>query len=82
MKTSEGKAKERLRNSASEMREIMRQRGDLFVAEGIGDIGHGRAGAAGSHARFVIVQRLDQIFLALPSEPGHRFRARVCIGMA
>ena len=34
----------------SHMREIMRERADLFVAERIGDIRHGRPGAAGSRA--------------------------------
>jgi hypothetical protein len=32
------------------MREIMRQRGDFLFAQGVGDIGHGGAGAAGSRA--------------------------------
>jgi hypothetical protein len=35
---------------ALEMRQIMRERFDFLVAQGIGDIGHGGAGAAGPHA--------------------------------
>ena len=57
-------------SSISEMREIMRQRGDLFLAQGIGDVGHRSPRAAGSRARFVVVQRLDQIFLALAGKTG------------
>ena len=64
------------------MREIMRQRGDFFVAEGIGDIRHRGAGAAGSYARLVFVQRLDQKFLALAGETGDRLGARERIAMA
>ena len=35
---------------ASQMRQIMRERFDLFFAQGIGDIGHRGPAAAGSHA--------------------------------
>ena len=64
------------------MREIMRQRGDFFVAEGVGDFRHRRPGAAGSHARFIIVQRLDQVFLALAGEAGNGLGSGKRIGVA
>ena len=64
------------------MREIMRERLDFLVAEGIGDIRHRRPGAAGSHARFVVVQRLDQIFLALAGEPATAFVPAKRVGVA
>ena len=70
------------RASPSEMREIMRQRGDFLVAQGIGDIRHRGPGAAGSHARFVVVQRLDQIFLALAGDAGDGFGAGKRVGVA
>ena len=66
----------------SQMREIMRERGDFLFAQGVGDVGHRRPGAAGSHARFVVMQRLDQIFLALAGEPRHRLRSRIAVGVA
>ena len=37
--------------------------------------------AAGAHARFVIHQRLHQIFLALAGDAGHRLGAGVAIGV-
>src|SRR6266404_1738310 len=63
----------------SQMREIMRQRLDLFLAEGKGDIGHRRHRAAGPHARFVIAQRLHEIFLALPGDAAHPLGAAMGI---
>ena len=64
------------------MREIMRERLDLFLAEGKGDIRHRRHAAAGPHARFVIVQRLDEIFLALAGDAGNRLGAGITIRVA
>ncbi len=64
------------------MREIMRERVDFLLAQGIGDIGHRRHGAAGAHARFVVVQRLDQIFLALAGDARNRLCSGVAIGVA
>ena len=68
--------------SAHKMREIMRERLDLFLAEGKGDIRHRRHGAAGPHARFVIPQRLHEIFLALAGDAGDPLGAGVAIGVA
>jgi len=64
------------------MREVVRQRGDFLFAEGIGDIRHRRPSAAGTHARFVVVQRLHQIFLALTGNTRHRLGSGECVGMA
>jgi hypothetical protein len=64
------------------MREIVRQRGDFLVAEGIGHVSHRRSGAAGPNTRFVVVQSLQQIFLALAGDAGDRLRSRKCIGVA
>jgi len=55
---------------------------DLFRAEGIGDVGHRRLASARTHARFVIVQRLEQIFLALARDARDRLGAGVSIGVA
>ena len=63
------------------MREVMRQRSDFFLAEGIGDIGHRGHAAARSHARFVIMQSLEQIFLALAGNAGDSFGAGKGIGV-
>ena len=65
-----------------QMREIVRQRFDLFFAERKGDIRHRRHGATGSYARFVIAQRLDEIFLALACDTGDRLGAGIGIGVA
>ena len=64
------------------MRQIMRERLDLFFAQGIGDVGHRRLAAAGPHARFVVVQRLQQIFLALAGDARDRLGAGEVIGVA
>ena len=64
------------------MREVMRQRLDFLFAEGIGDIGHRRHGAAGPHARLVVVQRLQQIVLALAGDARHRLGAGIAVGVA
>ncbi len=64
------------------MREIMRERLDLFLAEGKGDIGHRRHGAAGPHAGFIVAQRLNEIFLALAGDAGNRLGAGVGIHVA
>jgi IS30 family transposase len=64
-----------------EMREVMRQRFDFLVAQRIRDIRHRSAGAAGARAGLVVMQRLDQIFLALAGDAGNGFRSRVCIGV-
>ena len=60
----------------------MRERFDLFLAEGKGDIGHRRHRTASPHARFVIPQRLHQIFLALAGDAGDRLGARIGICVA
>ena len=65
-----------------QMREIVRQRFDLFFAERKGDIRHRRHGAAGSHACLVIAQRLDEIFLALAGDAGDRLGTGIGIGVA
>src|SRR5689334_1540008 len=52
-------------NNQLQMRQVMRERGDLLLAEGIGDISHRRLPAADALAGFVVVQRLDEVFLAL-----------------
>src|SRR5258706_10967097 len=64
-----------------QMREIMRQGFDFLLAQGIGDIRHCRHAAAGSHAGLVVVQRLEQIFLALPRNAGDGFRSGKAIGV-
>ena len=64
------------------MREIMRKRFDLLLAEGKGDIGHRRHGAAGAYARFVILQRLHEILLALAGDAGDRLGTGIGIGVA
>src|SRR5436305_6169988 len=66
---------------SSQMRQVMRKRGDFLLAEGICDIGHRRAGAPGPDARLVVVERLDQIFLALAGEPGNRFGPGIAVGV-
>ena len=63
------------------MRQIMRQCFDLFLVQRIGDIGHRRHAAARAHAGFVIVQRLNQILLALAGDARNRFGPRIGIGM-
>ena len=55
-----------------QMREIVRERLDLFLAEGVGHIRHCRHRTAGPHARFVIVQRLHEVLLALADRFGVR----------
>ena len=60
----------------------MRERLDLFLAEGKGHIRHRRHRTAGPHARFVIVQRLHEIFLALAGDAGDRLGAGVGIHVA
>ena len=64
------------------MRQIMRERRDLLFAQGIGDIRHRGLAAAGAHAGFVVVQRLEQIFLALAGDAGDRLGAGVAVGVA
>ena len=64
------------------MREIMRERVDLFFAERKGDIGHRRLAAAGAHAGLVVVQRLQQIFLALAGDARDRLGAGISVGVA
>jgi hypothetical protein len=64
------------------MREIMRQGVDFLFAQRIGDIRHRRHAAAGSHARLVVMQRLEQVFLALARNAGNGFRSRISIGVA
>ena len=49
----------------SEVREIMRERFDFLFAQGVGDVGHDSLAAADTRAGFVVVQRLQQIILAL-----------------
>src|SRR3977135_628325 len=66
----------------SQMREIMRQCFDFLLAQGIGDIRHRRHAAAGSRARLVIMQLLEQIFLALARNAGDGLGAGKCIGVA
>src|SRR5258705_4859 len=68
-----GVSKDGATESSLQMREVMRERGDLFFAQGIGDLGHRRLAAAGPQACFVVVQRLDQIILALTGDARHRF---------
>jgi hypothetical protein len=64
------------------MREIMCERDDFLFAQGIGDLRHRRHAAAGPRARLVVVQRLEQVILALAGEAGNRACARIRIGMA
>ena len=64
------------------MRQIMRERFDLFLAERKGHIRHRRHGATGPYARFIIPQRLHEIFLALAGDAGDRLGAGVGIGVA
>ena len=59
----------------------MCERFDFIVAQRIGDVGHHRL-AAGTHARFVIAQRLQKIILALGGEAGHRLGTSKIVGMA
>ena len=66
----------------SQMREIVRQGFDFLFAQGIGDIRHRRHAAAGSHARLVIMQRLEQVFLALAGNAGDGLGAGKGIGVA
>src|SRR5258705_9726897 len=66
----------------SEMREVMRQRFDLFLAQGVGHIRHRRHGAAGSYARLVVTQSLDEVFLALAGDAGDGLGTGIGIGMA
>ena len=66
----------------SQMREIMRERGDLLLAQRLRHISHCRLRTTGTHTGFVIMQRLDQIFLALTGEPRHGLGADICIRVA
>src|SRR5450631_798723 len=68
-----GKRRSKLRRMSgavapSHMRQIVRERVDFLIAEGKGDVRHRRAGAADPLARLVVMQRLDQIFLALAGQ--------------
>src|SRR5438874_12286747 len=65
-----------------QIREVMRERGDLFFAQGVGDVGHGGAGTADALTRFVVVQRLHEIFLALSGEPRDCLGPGIGIGVA
>jgi hypothetical protein len=49
----------------------MRERLDLLLAEGIGNIGHRCNRAARTHARFVVPQRLHEILRALAGDAGN-----------
>ena len=60
----------------------MRERFDFLVAEGIGDIGHRRTCAAGTDARFIVVQRFHQIFLALAGKACHGLGSGEAVGVA
>src|SRR6188472_3971585 len=64
-----------------EISKIVRDGGDFLIAHVIGDIGHRGAAAADALAALVIVQRLDEIFLALAREPRHSLGAGEAIGM-
>ena len=64
-----GGAQSRRTPENSERREAMRARGTRPPADRRGDSVHRGAGAAVPHARLVVVQRLDEIFLTLAGEP-------------
>jgi hypothetical protein len=64
------------------MRQIMCERGDFLFAQGMGDLRRRRHAATGSHARLVVMQRLEQVILALAGEAGNRLRSRIGIGVA
>ena len=64
------------------MRQIMRNGRDLLVAHVIGDVDHRGDAAADALPRLVVVQRLDQIFLALAGQPRDSLGAGEAIGMA
>ena len=70
-----------MKQQASEMREIMGERGDLLLAQGIGDVGHDGLGAD-ALAVLEIMQRLDEIFLALAGETRDGLGAGEAVGMA
>src|SRR5439155_24402937 len=63
------------------MREVMRERGDLFFAQGISHVGHRCSAPAGSLARLVVMQRLDQIFLALAGQAANRLGSPIRISV-
>src|SRR5580765_6614679 len=50
--------------SSTEMRDVMREIGDVGVAQPVHGLGHGGAGAD-TPSGFIVVQRLDEIVLAL-----------------
>src|SRR6516225_3429580 len=70
------------RRQNSEMREIMSERGDFLLAQRIGDISHRGDAATDPQSRFVIMQRLQKIFLALAGEAGNSLGAGEAVGMA
>src|SRR3954468_17736143 len=65
----------------SQMREVVRQRDDLFLAERIGDFRHRCHAAAGADAGFIIPQGLEQIVLALACDARHRLGAGITVEM-
>src|SRR5262245_56322524 len=60
----------------------MRERVDLFVTEGMRDLGHRRLSAARTHPGLVVAQRLAEIVLALAGEPGRGLAAGIGVEMA
>ena len=60
----------------------MRECGDFLFAQGIGGIRHRRYAAAYSQVGLVVMECLDQVFLALAGEARNRFRSGECIAVA
>ena len=64
------------------MRKIMRECDDLFLVQGVSNLGHRRLATTGTQARLVVAQRLQKIILALAREARHRLGAGIAVGVA
>ena len=60
----------------------MRERLDFLFAQGISDVGHRCHPATRAFAGFEVIQRFDEIVLALSGDPRHGLGAGERVGVA